>query len=128
MKSPSDDKNSIKFGKILKGVLNAYLYTIMLFLILALIMYFTKLSESIIPKVVVVISAVSILLSGVGITKDVKTMGWLHGGLVGFLYMGILVVLSLLIMPSFSFGWNIALDLFLGFIAGVLAGILGVNL
>ena len=128
MKSPSDGKKGLKFIKILKGVFNAYLFTIFLFLILALIMYFTKVSESIIPKAVVAISAVSISLGGVRTTKDVESMGWLHGGLVGFLYMGILVMLSFLIMPSFSFGWNIALDLFLGFLVGVLAGILGVSL
>jgi putative membrane protein (TIGR04086 family) len=128
MKLPSDGKKGLKYGKIIKGVFNAYLFTIVLFLILALVMYFTKVPESIISKAVVVISAVSILLAGVGITKDIESMGWLHGGLVGFLYMGILVILSFLIMPSFSFGWNIAMDLFLGFLAGVLAGILGVNL
>ncbi|HHY70482.1 MAG TPA: TIGR04086 family membrane protein [Thermoanaerobacterales bacterium] len=128
MKSPSEGKKSLKFPKIFKGVVSAYLFTILLFLILALIMYFTKLSESIIPKAVVVISAISILFGGVRITKDIESMGWLHGGLVGFSYMGILVILSFLITPSFSFGWNVVVDLFLGFLVGVLAGILGVNL
>ncbi|MDD4569992.1 MAG: TIGR04086 family membrane protein [Tepidanaerobacteraceae bacterium] len=128
MKSSLNGKNGLEFVKILKGVIYAYLYTIILFLILGLILYLTRVSENIIPTAVVVISAVSILLSGVRVTKDIESLGWLHGGLVGFLYMGILVMLSFLIVPSISFGWNVAVDLFLGFFMGVLAGILGVNL
>lgn len=128
MKSQSNGKQSINLPKILKGVFKAYLFTILLFLILALIMYFTSISENIIPKAVVVISAVSILLSGINTTRDVESMGWLHGGLVGFLYMGILIILSFLIVPSFAFSLNIAVDMFLGFLVGVIAGILGVSL
>jgi len=128
MKSQSNGKQSINLLKILKGVFKAYLFTILLFLIFALIMYFTSISENIIPKAVVVISAVSILLSGINTTRDVESMGWLHGGLVGFLYMGILTILSFLIVPSFAFSLNIAVDMFLGFLVGVIAGILGVSL
>lgn len=128
MKSPPDGKKTLEFVKVSKGVFNAYLSTMFLFLILALIMYFTNVSESIIPKAVIVISAVSILLGGVRTTKDVGSMGWLHGGLVGLLYMGILIILGFLIMPSFTFGWSIILDIFLGFVVGVVAGILGVSL
>ena len=115
MKSPPDGKKTLEFVKVSKGVFNAYLSTMFLFLILALIMYFTNVSESIIPKAVIVISAVSILLGGVRTTKDVGSMGWLHGGLVGLLYMGILIILGFLIMPSFTFGWSIILDIFLLF-------------
>lgn len=121
-------KARINLVKIFKGVLKAYLFTIALFLILAFIIYFTSLSESIIPKAVVVISAVSILLSGITTTKDVEGMGWLHGGLVGFLYIGILMILSFLLVPSFAFNINIAIDMFLGFLVGALAGIIGVSL
>jgi len=128
MKSQSNGKPSINFVKIIKGVLKAYLITIFVFLILALIMYFTSISESIIPRAVIVISAVSILLSGINTTKDVESMGWLHGGLVGFFYIGILIMVSFLIVPSFAFSLNIAIDIFLSFLVGVIAGIIGVSL
>lgn len=128
MKSQLNGKYSVNLAKILKGVLKAYLFTIFLFLILALVMYFTKISENIIPKAVVVISALSILLSGINTTKDVESMGWLHGGLVGFLYMGILIILSFLTVPSFAFSFNIAVDIFLGILIGTLAGVIGVSL
>lgn len=127
MKS-SADRKKIDFIRILKGVFRAYLFTLFLFLILAVLIYFTKVSESIIPKAVVIISAVSIFLSGIDVTRNIDSMGWLHGGLIGFLYIAILLILSSLIMPSFYFKWDIAIDLLLGFLTGVLAGILGVNI
>ncbi|WP_213974982.1 TIGR04086 family membrane protein [Tepidanaerobacter acetatoxydans] len=127
MKASADSKK-IDFIRILKGVVRAYLFTLFLFLILALLIYFTSVSESIIPKAVIIISAFSIFLSGIDVTRNIDSMGWLHGGLIGFLYIAILLMLSFLIVPSFYFKWNIAIDLFLGFLTGVLAGILGVNI
>lgn len=127
MKASADSKK-IDFIRILKGVVRAYLFTLFLFLILALLIYFTSVSESIIPKAVIIISAFSIFLSGIDVTRNIDSMGWLHGGLIGFLYIAILLMLSFLIVRSFYFKWNIAIDLFLGFLTGVLAGILGVNI
>jgi len=128
MKSQSNGNVKINFVKIMKGVFIAYVLTIFLFLVLALIMYFTSISESIIPKTVVAISAVSILLSGINTTKDLESMGWLHGGLLGLFYMGILIIISFLTAPSFAFGLNIAIDLLISFLVGVIAGIIGVSL
>jgi len=128
MRSQSSGKVSISFAKVLKGVFLAYLLTIVLFIILALIMYFTRVSESIIPKAVVVISALSILLSGINTTKDLESMGWLHGGLVGLLYMGVLIIISFLAAPSFAFTLNVAIDLFISFLVGTVAGMTGVSL
>jgi putative membrane protein (TIGR04086 family) len=71
---------------------------------------------------------VSILLGGINTTKDLESMGWLHGGLVGFIYTGILIILSFIIVPSFALSINIAIDIFISFLVGVVAGIIGVSL
>ncbi|MFY9414402.1 MAG: TIGR04086 family membrane protein [Tepidanaerobacteraceae bacterium] len=128
MKSKSNGKTSINLVKIFKGVFFAYLFAIFLFLVLAFIMYFSSISENIIPKAVIIISAVSILLGGINTTKDLESMGWLHGGLVGFIYTGILIILSFIIVPSFALSINIAIDIFISFLVGVVAGIIGVSL
>ncbi|MGB3964529.1 MAG: TIGR04086 family membrane protein [Tepidanaerobacteraceae bacterium] len=128
MKSKSNGKTSINLVKIFKGVFFAYLFAIFLFLVLAFIMYFSSISENIIPKAVIIISAVSILLGGINTTKDLESMGWLHGGLVGFIYTGILIILSFIIVPSFALSINVAIDIFISFLVGVVAGIIGVSL
>ena len=128
MKTSSNTKNVFNLVIVLKGVLSAYLYTIILFIILGLVLYLTKISEDIIPVAVVIISAVSILLGGTKATNAVENMGWLHGGIIGFLYMLILLILNILIVRSVSVGWNVVVDLILGFIVGIISGIIGVNI
>ncbi|MDK2878817.1 MAG: hypothetical protein PWR06_1533 [Thermoanaerobacteraceae bacterium] len=127
MKS-SKIKKGLNYIKIARGTLNAYLLTLVLFLIFGGILYFTKISENIIPPVVIVLSAVSIIISGINATRDIEQLGWLHGGLIGFLYVAILLILRLFVMPSMSFGLGTVIDLVLGFAVGALAGVLGVNL
>jgi putative membrane protein (TIGR04086 family) len=127
MKS-SKTKKGLNYIKIVRGTLNAYLLTLVLFLIFGGILYFTKISENIIPPVVIVLSAVSIIISGINATRDIEQLGWLHGGLIGFLYVAILLILGLFVMPSMSFRLGTVIDLVLGFAVGALAGVLGVNL
>ncbi|HHW03453.1 MAG TPA: TIGR04086 family membrane protein [Thermoanaerobacterales bacterium] len=127
MKS-SRTKKTLDYIKIVRGVLSAYLLTMVLFLILGGILYFTKMSENIIPSAVIVLSAASIIISGINSTRDIDQLGWLHGGLIGFLYVAILLILGFFVMPSMSYRLSTVIDLILGFAIGVLAGILGVNL
>jgi putative membrane protein (TIGR04086 family) len=128
MKTSLDKKRKINHLQIIKGVLFAYVLTLLFFLILGGVLFFTKLSESIIPSSVVVISAVSIILSGIRATKDLENLGWLHGGLIGFLYMGILLLIQIFVIPSAAYGLETIVDLVVGFAVGVVSGILGVNL
>lgn len=118
----------LHYVKIFKGIFNAYLITIILFLIFATMLYFTNVTENIIPKAVTVLSAVSIVLGGVGVTRDIDRLGWLHGGLIGMLYVLILIALGLFINPNASYGISALIDVGMGFAVGVIAGIIGVNL
>jgi len=127
MKSSKTEK-SLNFVKVARGILNAYLLTLVLFLMLGGILYFTKMSEDIIPTAVVILSALSIIISGINATRDIDQLGWLHGGLIGFLYVAILLIVGSFVMPAVSYGASTLADLALGFAVGTLAGALGVNL
>jgi len=127
MKSSKTEKG-LNYIKVARGILNAYLLTLVLFLMLGGILYFTKMSEDIIPTAVVVLSALSIIISGINATRDIDHLGWLHGGLIGFLYVAVLLIVGFFIMPSMSYGVSTVVDFVLGFAVGALAGVLGVNL
>lgn len=127
MKSSKTEK-SLNLVKVARGILNAYLLTLVLFLILGGILYFTKISENVIPTAVVILSAVSIIASGINATRDIDQLGWLHGGLIGFLYVAVLLIVGFFVMPSASYGISTLADLALGFAVGTLAGAVGVNL
>jgi putative membrane protein (TIGR04086 family) len=128
MKTSLGKRRKINHLRILKGILLAYVLTLFLFLILGGVLFFTKLPESVIPFSVVIISAISIILSGIRATKDLENMGWLHGGLIGFLYMGILLLIRYFAIPSAAFDMGTVVDLVVGFAVGVVSGIFGVNL
>lgn len=78
--SSSKSNKSIDYKIIAFSVLGAYTMTFILFVILSLLLYITELSESLIPSLVMAISAISILVCGISVTRNVSNLGWLHGG------------------------------------------------
>jgi putative membrane protein (TIGR04086 family) len=127
MRKTLNYQKGINYIEIIKGVLFAYLLTIFLFLILGGILFFTKASENIIPSAVVIISAISILAAGICVTKKTERLGWLNGGLMGFLYVLLLFMFSAF-KSQLTFGVSTIIDLALGFVIGAISGILGINL
>ncbi|MCR4430777.1 MAG: TIGR04086 family membrane protein [Tepidanaerobacteraceae bacterium] len=127
MKSSGSGK-SLNYFKILSGVFNAFILTLVLFLAIGGILYYTKISEDMIPKFVVAVSALSIAISGIHATRDIDRYGWLHGGLIGLLYVTILLILGFFLIPSASYGLTTVVDLVMGFTVGMMAGAIGTNL
>lgn len=121
-------KNSLQFSKVCKGVLKAYIFTLILFFIFSLVVYITRLSENVIPIAVLSISAISIFISGVNITKRVESKGWLYGGLIGVFYVIFQSFLGFLLVPNLvNLGKGIFINLCIGFLVGIFSGIIGVN-
>lgn len=126
--SSTTGKSLLNYRKIILGVLNAYLMTLLLFLCLGGLLYFTELSEALVPSAVMAISALSIIFCGIKITRDVENLGWLHGGFIGLIYVALLLVVGVVTGISSLQGWSPLMDLMAGFLAGAISGILGVNL
>lgn len=128
MKSSVKNQKKLDFAIIIRGVFRAYLISLIFFLIMGGILYFTSLSENVVPSAVIILSAISIIISGIRATKDIDSMGWLHGGLIGFIYVAVLMAVGLLAMPSVTFGVESVTNLFMGFVIGSIAGVLGMNI
>ena len=121
--------NDNKFLKnIIKGLLIAFIMTIVSFLIFALILTYTNISETTIFPVIVVITAISILMgSSLGSLK-IKKNGLINGGLIGFIYMLSLYIISSCFIGNFGFNTNSVILLVASILAGMLGGIIGVNI
>jgi len=128
MKSSVKVKKKLDFVRIMRGVFFAYLLSLFLFLIMGGILYFTKLPESTIPYAVIVVSSVSIIVSGIKATSEIESMGWLHGGLIGLIYVAVLIAIGLFTIPTSTPGIATLIDLILGFVLGTIAGVIGVNM
>jgi putative membrane protein (TIGR04086 family) len=113
---------------IIKGIVFSYIITIPLFLIFAFILTYSNYPEKYVSPVVVIVTIASILLAGAFATRRMKSKGWLNGGVVGFLYMFILYLLSSVIFKNFSIDNRIISMGIVGILSGSIGGIIGINL
>ncbi len=95
-------------------------------LLFALILYFTSLSDSTLPIISYIVTAVALLFGGYQAGKKAESKGWYYGGLVGIIYGIVLAMISYL-------GFAIAMNLkqlslvVLAFLFGAFGGMIGVN-
>jgi len=120
--------NGISIGVILKGILTAYIITIIIFLVFAVVITYTDFPESAIPAVVVVTTIISIIIAGSKVASRAKSKGWLNGAIAGILYMTILYIASSLIFNGFTFDRYVIYMFILGLFSGAFGGIIGINL
>lgn len=117
-----------KVLSIIKGCVFAIILSIILLTIFALLLTYTTLSESTITPVVLIITGISILAGSTISSRKIKKNGLIYGGIVGFIYILILYLASSLCLTGFSLSANSFIMLAVGVIAGIIGGIIGVNL
>ncbi len=118
-------KNSLR---IIKGSVFSIILSIILLLIFAMLLCYTNISESTMVPVVLVITAISILIGGMISTKTIRKNGLLNGGIVGIIYIIMLYLVSSLCITGFALTLKSFIMLLTGTIAGMIGGVIGVNL
>ena len=118
-------KNCIR---IAKGSVISIGITLILLFIFALLLTYTNMQESIINSVVIIISAVSVLIGSSISTIKIKKNGLLNGGLVGIIYILSIYILSSITETDFNLNLSATIMLITSIVAGMLGGIIGINL
>lgn len=116
---------------VLRCVLNlitAYAVTVVLVMLFALLLCYTDISEAWIGRGAKIITVFSVALAGALCAKSGKRSGWLVGGVSGVLYMVILYLIGYLAFGQLELGAEAALKLVYGAVAGIVGGIIGINL
>ena len=113
---------------MVKGIAIAYLVTIPLFVIFAFFLSHMDFPEKFLPSAVIITTLVSIIVAGWSSTSRIKSKGWLNGGIIGFMYMGILFLASSLAYRDYTINRHVIIMLIIGVITGSIGGILGINL
>ncbi len=113
---------------VVKNVAVALGLTALCLFIFAVILTFTDFPQGLVPAVVLVMTILSVMLSGVLTAQGGRTKGWLNGAVSGVLYMVILYCLSSLAFGDLSFGLNTITMLAIGLFAGTFGGIVGINM
>lgn len=113
---------------MVKGIAIAYLITIPLFVIFAFFLTYMDFPEKFLPSAVIITTLISIIVAGWNSTSRIRSKGWLNGGIIGLMYMGILFFASSLAYRNYSINSHVIVMLVIGVVTGSIGGILGINL
>lgn len=124
------DKTQVKQNiiRVIKGSITALILTLILLFIFSIILTYTSLQESTIVPVVIIITAISILIGSSISTIKIKKNGLLNGALVGFIYIFTIYIISSITYSGFSLNISSIIMIIGSILAGMLGGIIGVNL
>lgn len=122
-----EEKRSIAIP-IVKGIIIAYVLSLLLIAGYSVILAKTGVPESSISLCMIVICMISIMIGSSISNRKIKEKGLVNGGIIGLSYILILYLLSSIFVTGFGLsGYSITMILFCIF-AGVLGGIVGVNM
>ena len=114
--------------RIIKGSITAIVITLILLFIFSIILTYTSIKESTMSPVVIVITAVSILIGSSISTLKIKKMGLVNGALVGLIYILTIYVISSITGLGFALQLQTIIMMLAAIGAGMIGGIIGVNL
>lgn len=124
------DKNEMtqNIMRVIKGSIVAIILTLVLLFVFAIILTYTTIQENTIQPVVIVITAISLLIGSSMSTLKIKKYGFINGAAVGIIYVLTLYLLSSLTGTGFSLNINAIIMIVAAVVAGMIGGIIGVNL
>ena len=112
----------------LKATGKGFLFIAIVFALAALLLTYTPMSESLISPLVILTSVISVIISGVSASRDIRRRGLLTGAIAGILYSVILYLFSSLAGESIAISPYILIMTVVSLFAGAVGGILGINL
>ena len=96
-------------------------------LIYSIILSYTSVSESTIPTIVIIITAISVLIGSTISTSNIKKNGIINGMFVGLIYIAIIYLLSSIVTGNFLLNITSIIMIITSVLTGALGGIIGVN-
>lgn len=121
----SENGNNIK--KVIKGSAFSIIITLIGLLVYSIILSYTSVSESTIPTIVIIITAISILIGSTISTSNIKKNGIINGMLVGLIYITVIYLLSSIVTGNFLLNITSIIMIITSVLTGALGGIIGVN-
>ena len=128
IKENDSSKSLISFKSLIKSVIVAILFTIILFIVFALIISFTDITEASADTMVTVATIIGVIISGIISAYGASSKGWLSGSIGGLFYIFIVWLTGLISGYSVSFSKSTAVILALSIVFGAIGGIIGINM
>lgn len=114
--------------RILRGSILSIVLTIAGLLIYSIILVNTEISENTINYVVIGIASISILIGSILSVSKIAKKGIFNGAIVGGIYVIVIYLLSSTINSNFNINLSAIILMAASIIAGMIGGIIGVNM
>lgn len=114
--------------RIIKGDIIAIIITLISLFVFAVVLTYTQVPESTINPVIIVTSAISILIGSSISTLKIKKKGLINGFFVGLIYILIIYIIASIMGTGFMLNVEATIMVILSILAGMLGGIIGVNI
>ena len=121
------NKNS-NFINVARGSIIAITITLVCLVIFSVILANTEVAESTINPVIILVTAVSIFVRSIMSVSRISKRGIINGGIVGMIYFLAIYILSGIVNSNFSINISGIILIICGILAGMLGGIVGVNI
>ena len=121
-----NDGSSNNIIRILKGSLISIVTTLIL-LIFSAILTYTNVNENVMPTVIIIVTALSILIGSQISTSKIKKNGIINGASVGIIYIALLYLISSLVTKNFSLNNYSIIMMVTSLLIGGVGGVIGVN-
>lgn len=128
IKTIENSSNSNNIIKLVKGATIAIISTIVFLIIFSIILSYSKVQESTIPVITIIISSVSVLIGGSLTSSNIRKNGMITGGTVGIIYILVIYILSSIITKNFLLNTYSLIMIISSILLGGIGGILGVNI
>ena len=113
---------------IFKESLISFVLSVLLIFVLSIIISKTSVAETAIIPGIIAISSISLCLGGIRVSKIKKEKGIINGFLLGMVYMLGMYIISSILLKDFSLNVKSFIMISCGMLAGMLGGIIGVNM
>lgn len=118
----------VDLGAVAVGVGVTFLLTVTVSALLAVAIYLTDITEAHVTGALYYIGLVAVALGGAAASRKAQARGWLHGALAGTTYVVLSLAVGALLFPQAAVLAGAVTKVLVGAAAGVVGGIVGVNL
>lgn len=113
--------------RILKGTLLSLLISLVLVCALAVVVYFSNISDRTVSVATFGVSCLSVFLGALILAKNITSRGLLNGIALAGVYFAVIFIISVLANGGVSVSVSNFLRLLAIFASGALGGVLGIN-
>ena len=120
-------KKLIKIGSVFRGLLTSFILLFFFSLLLGGLITLAEFDDSLTDKILFVLNYIAIFIGGLHSAYLAANNGWLNGGLVGLIYILIVIVLGSFWNPI-TFSISLFTRALTGFLVSGTGGMIGVNI